>query len=85
MNFSKENFFRILTFLEKKTEENVQLCLDEFSYMKQSCINQSEEYKHKIIDICLHINYINNCLKQKRFMTMEERINFINNQTYPHK
>jgi len=85
MNFLKEDFFRILTFLEKKAEENIELCSDKFSYMRQSCINQNEEYKRNIIDNCLHINYINNCLKQKRFMTIEERISFINNQTFPHK
>lgn len=79
----KENFFEHLAILNKKAEENIELCSNEFSFMKYFLIEKNEEYKNKIIESCVNINYINNCFKQKRFMTMEERINYLNNQTFP--
>jgi len=83
-DFQKE-LFKIINLLNKKIKENLFLSHKENSYFKNYALNEEQTFYNKTVENLININYINNCLKQKRFNSILERDQFLENQTFPDK
>jgi cephalosporin hydroxylase len=83
-DFQKE-LFKIINLLNKKIKENLFLSHKENSYFKNYVLNEEQTFYNKTVENLININYINNCLKQKRFNSILERDQFLENQTFPDK
>ena len=83
-DFQKE-LFKIINLLDEKIKENLFLSHKEISYFKNYALNEEQTFYNKTVENLVNINYINNCLKQKRFNSISERDKFLENQTFPDK
>ena len=83
-NFQKQLFY-IINSLEEKIKENISLNTEDSSYLKNYLLSEQYKFQNEIIESLININYINNCLKQERFVSILERNNFLENQTFPNK
>lgn len=83
-DFQKE-LFKILNLLNEKIKENLFLSHKEDSHFKNYVLDEEQTFYKETVENLININYINNCLKQKRFNSILERNQFLENQTFPDK
>jgi cephalosporin hydroxylase len=85
MKYIQKELFDIIDSLHKKIKENIFLSGKENYYLKHYVLKEEQKFFNETVENLININYINNCLKQKRLNSMLERDEFLKNQTFPDK
>lgn len=83
-NFEQQ-LYNTINSLEEKIKENIFLTTEKNSYLNFYLLKEQIKFQEETIESLISINYINNCLKQKRFASNLERNKFLENQTFPLK
>ncbi len=83
MKDSQKELFDIVNSLHKKIKENISLSSTENYYLKNYALNEEQKFFNETVENLININYVNNCLKQKRLNSILERNEFLKNQTFP--